>query len=134
MKKAGLPRQQYREQVRFADGKPVTDPVRAVWPSGVNPMTKKTRNHILHGEGNGKGGHLFDSGIPGKTEFPEHWDEDKIRDGITLALSAPDNVIPRGSKAQHRKLVDDVIIAVNVSKTKTGLSVITAFPVYPRRK
>ena len=39
-------------------------------------LRDKTLNHILRGEGDGRrGGHLYGTGVVGKTEFPRQWDE-----------------------------------------------------------
>ncbi|MGW3470435.1 EndoU domain-containing protein [Saccharopolyspora sp. NPDC000995] len=48
------------------------------------------RIHILDGEGNGKGGHVAGTGNPGKTEFPESWDDDQIIEVIEDVAKNPD--------------------------------------------
>lgn len=52
--------------------------------------TEGRKIHILDGEGNGKGGHVAGTGNPGKTEFPESWDDDKIINNIEDVAKAPD--------------------------------------------
>jgi Bacterial EndoU nuclease len=47
------------------------------------------RIHILYGDGEG-GGHVHDSGVPGKTTFPEDWSEDRIIDTIEDLARSPD--------------------------------------------
>ena len=47
--------------------------------------------HILDGDATG-GGHRYGTGIPGKTEFPASWDDDKILDAVTLVARSPENV------------------------------------------
>lgn len=46
--------------------------------------------HILDGEGNGKGGHVAGTGNPGKTEFPESWDDDQIINNVEDVAKNPD--------------------------------------------
>jgi len=48
------------------------------------------RNHILYGDGRGRGGHLHGTGIPGKTEFPEGWDGDRITRLVQDVARNPD--------------------------------------------
>lgn len=86
------------------------------WPVGVQQPDQATVNHILHGEGDGKrGGHLYGSGVPGKTEFPADWDETRILDAIRQVMDAPDWTRPAPSeRALHRfgKTIDGVQIEV----------------------
>jgi hypothetical protein len=48
--------------------------------------------HILYGDGPGRGGHIYDSGMPGKTVFPEDWDEQKIITEVTDVANHPGSV------------------------------------------
>lgn len=54
----------------------------------VNLASPKRTNHILHGEGNGRGGHLYPGG-KGKTPFPKDWDEDKIMHYVSDIATDP---------------------------------------------
>lgn len=48
------------------------------------------RAHVLDGDGMGRGGHAPGTGVPGKTEFPEAWDDDKIISSIEDVAKRPD--------------------------------------------
>jgi Bacterial EndoU nuclease len=51
-----------------------------------------SRAHILYGDGDDDGGgHRFDSGVPGKTVFPEDWGDDRITDNILDVARNPEN-------------------------------------------
>lgn len=41
-------------------------------------IDRKARTHILDGDGPTSGGHRFGTGIPGKSEFPKGWSDEKI--------------------------------------------------------
>lgn len=47
--------------------------------------------HILHGDLDDvtSGGHLHGTGRPGKTEFPEGWDEDRVMDEVRSVTDSP---------------------------------------------
>jgi hypothetical protein len=52
----------------------------------------ESRAHILFGDGDDDGGgHRFDSGVPGKTVFPEDWGDDQITDNILDVARNPEN-------------------------------------------
>ena len=54
-------------------------------------LRDKTLNHILRGEGDGRrGGHLYGTGVAGKTEFPQQWDERRIATAINRTIKTPD--------------------------------------------
>jgi filamentous hemagglutinin len=44
--------------------------------------------HILHGDGPGRGGHLW-PGQPGKTPFPQGWSGDQIVHNVTDIITDP---------------------------------------------
>lgn len=48
--------------------------------------------HILDGDEQDGGGHLHGTGIPGKTEFPESWDDKQIARTVLRAAHQPQNV------------------------------------------
>lgn len=41
-------------------------------------IDQKARTHILDGDGPTSGGHRFGTGMPGKSEFPKDWGDEKI--------------------------------------------------------
>jgi len=55
-------------------------------------LDEKARNHILNGDGNGSGGHRAGTGIPGKSEFPESWSDEKIEGEISDIVTDPETV------------------------------------------
>jgi RHS repeat-associated protein len=54
----------------------------------VDLASATRREHILQGDSNGGGGHLW-PGKPGKTVFPKHWSEDKIMHEISDVATDP---------------------------------------------
>ncbi len=61
-------------------------------------LTKERKGHILDGDKAGKGGgHRPGTGKPGKSEFPDGWDDKKILDSIEDVASNPNSkVVPAG--------------------------------------
>lgn len=57
----------------------------------LGEITMNRRIHILDGDpGNEKsGGHAYGTGRPGKTEYPESWDDDKIIDHTVDVANRP---------------------------------------------
>ncbi|MFI7068488.1 EndoU domain-containing protein, partial [Kribbella sp. NPDC050124] len=57
---------------------------------GLKPdlATVARREHILHGDSNGGGGHLW-PGKPGKTVFPKRWSDDKVMSEISDIATDP---------------------------------------------
>lgn len=53
--------------------------------------------HIVHGDEDDdtSGGHLYGLGRPDKTEYPAHWDEEKIAREVKSVADNPDTVAPR---------------------------------------
>ena len=47
--------------------------------------------HILDGDATG-GGHRYGTGAPGKTEFPERWDDDTILNAVVAVAHSPESV------------------------------------------
>lgn len=86
------------------------------------------RIHILDGDGDGRsGGHLHGTGIPGKSEFPAHWDDAKVIKEIMDVACRPDSP-PRWQDFGTwlvRGTRDRVRIAVVVSP---GGEIITGYP------
>lgn len=53
-------------------------------------IDQKARTHILDGDGPTSGGHRFGTGIPGKSEFPKGWSDEKIVKVISDIAKDPD--------------------------------------------
>lgn len=64
------------------DGYPYTAPHKVDW---------STLHHICHGDPDNvrSGGHLFGTGRPNKTEFPPHWDDEKIAEAVSSVAERP---------------------------------------------
>jgi hypothetical protein len=68
--------------------------------------------HILEGDATG-GGHRYGVGVPGKTEFPANWDEDKIIDSILSVARSPDSAsLQRNGRWLAEGVCDQVALAV----------------------
>lgn len=103
----------------------------APWPTDVIQPRAKTWDHVFTNHGP-------DATVPGKTHFPQGWDEKKIKWAVEETVVAPDIVIPGGEQRRTLyKIVEDEIIRVWLQKTRnTGgrFSVHTAHPVVPQQK
>ena len=101
--------EEYYEALRAADGGRIqgsddlegdTQPDRSGWDSvdtrdrpslDAFRVSPERRAHILDGEPGGGGGHRHGIGKPGKTEFPESWDDKKIMDNVLDVARRPDS-------------------------------------------
>ncbi|AKT31826.1 EndoU domain-containing protein [Pseudomonas syringae pv. actinidiae] len=52
-------------------------------------VDKKAEKHILDGDGPASGGHRFGTGVPGKSEFPKSWSDEKILSTISDIATDP---------------------------------------------
>ena len=52
-------------------------------------LDKKAATHILDGDGRTSGGHRYGTGTPGKSEFPQSWDDQKIKNTISDIATDP---------------------------------------------
>lgn len=57
-------------------------------PGTIDATSAET--HILYGDGPGSGGHIYDSGVPDKTVFPESWDAQDIMNAVNDVANNPD--------------------------------------------
>ena len=93
----------------------------------------KTLNHILRGEGDGRrGGHLYGTGVAGKTEFPRQLDERRIATAINRTIETPDwHIDAPDSRALHRfgKTIDGVQIEVKAYLQDGEYVIDRAYPV-----
>lgn len=96
-------------------------------------LRDKTLNHILRGEGDGRrGGHLYGTGVAGKTEFPRQWDERRIATAINRTIKTPDwHIDAPDSRALHRfgKTIDGVQIEVKAYLQDGEYVIDRAYPV-----
>ena len=71
--------------------------------------------HILDGDATG-GGHRYGTGIPGKTEFPAGWDDDKIIDSILSVARSPYSAdLQRNGRWLAEGVRDGVAVAVVIT-------------------
>jgi Bacterial EndoU nuclease/Pretoxin HINT domain len=92
----------------------------------VDLSTPARRTHILDGDATG-GGHSFGTGIPGKTEFPQSWSDDRIMHAISDIATDP-SLIPaagRGGRSIVEGIRDGVRIRVVLDPDE---SIVTGFP------
>ena len=99
-------RGEYYEVLRAAsegetadDGRETADGDRSGWDSvdaedrpkaeDIHATPERT-THILDGEPGGGGGHRHGTGIPGKTEFPASWDDERVIANILDVARSPD--------------------------------------------
>ena len=113
-------------------------PIESASSGFKNSLSPKARQHILHGDGPGSGGHLW-PGQPGKTTFPQDWTEAMIIHAVSDILTSVDThwlaqtgsggaLTKSGAPARWRawEVRDGVRIRI-VYEPATG-EVITAFP------
>lgn len=103
------------------------------WPDNVAPPSVRIINHILRGENDGKrGGHLYGTGVPGKTEFPKAWSEEDIVRAVSQVMTDPDWTVPaKDAHALHwfGKVVNGVQIEVKAFKTDGKYVIDRAMPI-----
>lgn len=89
-------------------------------------IPQQRRIHILVGDATG-GGHKHGMGYPGKTEFPQGWDDEKI---IAAAFAvANDSTIPmRASGKYWLKMKEIDGVQVRVVLDRALREVVTAYP------
>lgn len=103
------------------------------WPDNVQPPSETVANHILHGDGDGKrGGHLYGTGVIGKTEFPEDWSEEDVLRAISQVMADPDWTVP--AKNEHAlhwlgKTINDVQVEVKAYMVDGKYVINQAYPV-----
>lgn len=78
-----------QQQYRPIDGAPEYDRIH---------RTAESNRHILIGNNNGTGGHKAYTGRPGKTEFPDDWDDKKILDTVDNAAQNPSQHMTRSTR------------------------------------
>jgi hypothetical protein len=99
-------------------------------------LTPADERHIIIGEsGDAKrGGHLFGTGRPGKTEFPAGWDRYKIMEAVQAVIDLPDSVVKAGDRVIRVRKVGGVTIRVSsYPDRETGKHVLhSAYPEFGR--
>jgi len=83
--------------------------------------------HILYGNGK-SGGHLYGTGTPCKSEFPQEWNEDKVI-SVTRKIAANDNLDwERQDNGYYVSEAFEGDVRVRVVKGPKKQRVITAYP------
>ncbi|MEH2922800.1 EndoU domain-containing protein [Samsonia erythrinae] len=92
----------------------------------VDLATPKRRQHILDGDATG-GGHRPGTGIPGKSEFPQGWSDDKIMHNISDIATDPSltPTVGRGGRLVTNGTRDG--IDIRVIQEKNG-DIVSGFP------
>jgi Bacterial EndoU nuclease len=115
-------RAEYYEMLRAADAdRSGWDSVDAADRPKVEDfnVTPERTSHILDGDADGSGGHRHGTGIPGKTEFPASWDDEKIIDTVVDVARRPD-LQPKHQESNDRWVArgtrDDVEVVVVVAR------------------
>lgn len=115
--------------IRLLDGRPV--PMR---PSEAPVLTVSDERHVLWSDAKG-GGHFWDMREPGKTEFPERWDEERVMYEVSEVLRDP-QFARFGGFADHLSLYrisDEVLTYVALQREDNGSwRFVTAFPLNGR--
>ncbi|WP_323652438.1 RHS repeat-associated core domain-containing protein, partial [Pectobacterium parmentieri] len=95
-------------------------------PETVDLASPKRRQHILDGDATG-GGHRPGTGIPGKSEFPQGWSDDKIMHEISDIATDPslEPTIGRGGRLVTNGTRDG--IDIRVIQEKNG-DIVSGFP------
>ncbi len=95
-------------------------------------LSEQRRIHILYGDGTG-GGHKSGAGKPGKAEFPQQWDEEKIIS--TIVRIANDTHLPmrQSGKRYWLRMGEQDDIQVRVVLDREHGAIITGYPVERRR-
>jgi hypothetical protein len=73
------------------------------WTEDNIRVTPDRRTHILDGDETG-GGHRHGTGEPGKTEFPEEWDDDRIIEAVLTVARTPDQAPERQDWNERRSV------------------------------
>ena len=92
----------------------------------VDLANAQRRRHILDGDATG-GGHRPGTGIPGKSEFPQGWSDDKIMHEISDIATDPNSVTRAGRGG--RTITEGTRDGVNIRvvQEKNG-DIVTGFP------
>ncbi len=92
-------------------------------------ITPERARHILGGDATG-GGHKYGTGIPGKSEFPSNWSDDKILEEVSNIANDPS--IPGRTQSNGRIVkdatVDGTDIRVVIESKEKGGNIVTGYP------
>jgi hypothetical protein len=93
------------------------------------PITEELLRHVWDGEDDlTQGGHRYGLGREGKTEFPEHWDIDVLRQSIRLTLDKPQAIRVKNPYISCDRVVAQVLIRVRLFRPQETVKVLAAYP------
>jgi RHS repeat-associated protein len=93
-------------------------------PNSTSIVDEKGKKHILEGDETG-GGHRAGTGVPGKSEFPPDWSDDKILDAISdVATDPASHQVKNGNRTISKGTRDGVDIETVHDDTR----IITGYP------
>ncbi len=97
------------------------------WSGQQAKVNPDRRTHILDGDVTG-GGHRHGTGVPGKSEFPANWADDKIIDEVESIANDP--AASRTVQPNGRTRVEGIRdgVAIRVIVDPDGASIWTAHP------
>jgi hypothetical protein len=125
---ASVVQQNAAEDGKPAGAKPAAETPAA--PQGGVVIPDDRRKHILDGDGGPRprGGHGPGRGIPGKSEFPPHWSDDRVIDEIKSVADDPASLRAPGDlgRTTAKGTRDGVDIEVIIGRD--GKTVVTAYP------
>lgn len=94
------------------------------------PVTEELLRHVWDGEDDfTQGGHRYGLGREGKTEFPEHWDIDVLRQSIRLTLDKPQAIRVKNPYISCDRVVAQVLIRVRLFRSQETVKVLAAYPI-----
>lgn len=95
---------------------------------GDATLSSDRRRYILDGNGKGGGGHGPGRTLPGKSEFPASWSDDKVAQAIMDVANDPaSNRVPAdGGRTAVRGTRDGVVIEVIIGRDRQAI--VTAYP------
>jgi hypothetical protein len=93
-------------------------------------ITEELLRHVWDGEDDlTQGGHRYGLGREGKTEFPEHWDIDVLRQSIRLTLDKPQAIRVKNPYISCDRVVAQILIRVRLFRPQETVKVLAAYPI-----
>jgi hypothetical protein len=89
-------------------------------------VDEKGQKHILEGEGDGRGGHRAGTGIPGKSEFPASWSDQKILEAVSDVATSPNSSHMPGPRG--RTVSEGSIDGIDIRTVSEPGRIVTGYP------
>ena len=90
----------------------------------INLLDARAQGHVLEGDATG-GGHRAGTGIPGKSEFPATWSDDKVLHYISDVATAPNSIVTRQG---NTTLVEGTREGVKIRVVERDGRIVSAYP------